>query len=837
MNKFCIILVLLTCQAIYPQNQSYYGLDFSYKYRKHQDRTSLRLTANNKLTIQNKLRLSSEISIDNPDEYGYILNVFSKKNSIRLIYYSKEDSASLQWVVNDKLELKEFKKHKSFFNRSNWFNVSFDLDLVKKRAILSINGEHSVQSSLGEMAVDQTEIIFGSFNEHNLLNNDISSFRLRNVKIFDEGSLKHYWKLDEAFGETAKDSKSYLDAKVINPNWMILNYFEFKNIARIGPFKGAEKEIIPAVVYNRKQNELIIVSNNFLFRFNLNNKKLQKEIYSSPLKQICYTAIYDDKKEKLFALYTGGGIVSNYISNEKKWVDVDSSIFKKGRYHGGNLFINPLNGDLCMIGGYGFYTVKNDLQKYNFEKKKWTKLKLKGDFLIPRAGALFGKINDSGDYYLFGGYGNESGKQIENYRGLNDIYVLSMKDTSIKKIAEVNNMTGTKLAYASLYYDSLKHQIVIMSWAQHKDIEKIYRVFNYSLKSKSLTVVSDSFKTHYIFNPPIFFDKTNNELVICSATLVGKDSIYVNIKSLNYPLLAKEKYNVLVKSNVPANFFSEHRTILFLVLVSLASFGLYFYKRNRRLKPVSLTQPVLGLIDRLHQQNCIYLFGDFRVFDKDSKDITKDFSPKIKQLFILLLMKSYNGTKHGITSQALTTYIWPDMSYDNAKNNRNVSINKLRSIVSGLDSIQINFSNNTWNLVVGDNVYCDYVFYHNVMNNGGDIITSGQKIRDILKCGELLQSESYEWFDGQKTQIIENSIKKMEKLVTSDKIDPETKIQIADSILLLDSVNEIGLNIKITSLIELGNHSLAKNTFDLFKKEYFRLYAEEYQKSFAKLLH
>jgi hypothetical protein len=47
--------------------------------------------------------------------------------------------------------------------------------------------------------------------------------------------------------------------------------------------------------------------------------------------------------------------------------------------------------------------------------------------------------------------------------------------------------------------------------------------------------------------------------------------------------------------------------------------------------------------------NAVYLLGEFIVFNKNSRDITYLFSPKIKQLFILILFNSKNA--QGVVSK------------------------------------------------------------------------------------------------------------------------------------------------------------------------------------------
>ena len=91
-------------------------------------------------------------------------------------------------------------------------------------------------------------------------------------------------------------------------------------------------------------------------------------------------------------------------------------------------------------------------------------------------------------------------------------------------------------------------------------------------------------------------------------------------------------------------------------------------------------------------RNRIQLFGTFSVLDREGEEIAPLFTPKIKQLFLLLLIHSSRGGK-GISSNALTEQIWGgEASSKNSKSLRSVSILKLRKILERLDQVEIRFA-------------------------------------------------------------------------------------------------------------------------------------------------
>ena len=57
----------------------------------------------------------------------------------------------------------------------------------------------------------------------------------------------------------------------------------------------------------------------------------------------------------------------------------------------------------------------------------------------------------------------------------------------------------------------------------------------------------------------------------------------------------------------------------------------------------------------------VLLLGGFQIFDKQGDNITGDFTPTLKQLFLFLLLNTIKNGK-GTTSQCLDETFWFDMS-------------------------------------------------------------------------------------------------------------------------------------------------------------------------------
>ena len=244
------------------------------------------------------------------------------------------------------------------------------------------------------------------------------------------------------------------------------------------------------------------------------------------------------------------------------------------------------------------------------------------------------------------------------------------------------------------------------------------------------------------------------------------------------------------------------------------------------------------IVIRKPEANYIQLFGDFKVLDKEGNEITSLFTPKLKQLFLIILLYSKRN-KNGISTQELTDILWQGHSSQSAKNSRGVTIRKLRLIIESLDSVQINFHIDRWSMAFSGNVYCDYVECLKLLKR--------EKIHDtdfnlnfyhIIQEGELFKGESYDWLDDFKGFVGNNIVDILLKFISELTIinDNELILKLADRILETDPVNDQALACKLKVLIKQNNSNLAKFTFDRFSLLYEEMYGEKFSGKFDEMI-
>ena len=333
------------------------------------------------------------------------------------------------------------------------------------------------------------------------------------------------------------------------------------------------------------------------------------------------------------------------------------------------------------------------------------------------------------------------------------------------------------------------------------------------------------------YNSSTYMNGEIDDLVIWSRTL-GDEEIWSLSKDLvdlaqsrniflRYPLLSK--IGIIIVA------------LIFLLLVYLK---LPARSSGKRFLSAEKLKELEGSISDYPEKNFVQLFGNFRALDRNGEDITAQFTPKIKQLFLLILVYSQHNKK-GISTKELSQILWSDLSYQNAKNSRGVTIRKLRIILKQLDEVEVLFNVDCWTIRFTKTVYCDYVECLKLMNENKDKSpTFYLDFYRIIRSGEVFKGESHEWLDDHKGSVGNNIVDVLLKFIHKMDIenDHELILKLSDRILITDPVNDQALSFKLRALVIQNNLNTAKFTYEKFAALYEELYNEKLELTFDDLL-
>jgi two-component SAPR family response regulator len=240
-----------------------------------------------------------------------------------------------------------------------------------------------------------------------------------------------------------------------------------------------------------------------------------------------------------------------------------------------------------------------------------------------------------------------------------------------------------------------------------------------------------------------------------------------------------------------------------------------------------------------NSRNTIFLFGDLQLFTAEGNEITKYFTPLLKELFLVIVLYSIKLDR-GVSSEKLNEILWFDKSEKSARNNRSVNIAKLKSLLDKMQGCHLSKDTGYWKIEIDyHNIMVDYHNYLNIVSNKNKL--NKQKIMqltDITQRGNFLSNIEYEWLDAFKSEVSNEIIDSYIQFANSIQIadDPEFLIKLANDIFYFDPVNEEAMIIKCKALAHIGKHSLAKNTFESFNKEYKVIYGEAFNRDFNSIL-
>lgn len=236
-------------------------------------------------------------------------------------------------------------------------------------------------------------------------------------------------------------------------------------------------------------------------------------------------------------------------------------------------------------------------------------------------------------------------------------------------------------------------------------------------------------------------------------------------------------------------------------------------------------------------KNIIRLFGAFSVFNKEGIDITNEFTPKIKSLFLVILLHS-TKSKNGITTEELTDIVWPEQTYKSAKNSRGVSIRKLRLILEQIDKAEISFQRDRWTVQLSNDAYCDYFECIDLLGKPQfNSLDFYYKLFQIVEDGQIVKNENYEWMDDIKGYVdyrVIDILLKYIGLLDHGK-NADLILKIIDRVHISDPVNEKAFELKVKILLSQDNFNYARYCHETFSKNFEEFYGQSYQKSFEEI--
>jgi len=852
--QFITLFLLAVCS--YAQDPQY-GLKFkSYEVEKEK-RTSLNLTPQKPLslpsgyTIQFDLKLNS----DGIDPFGYIFRIFDEegKNISLLLNITSNTFTNRLVFTYSANELFSMTFDEAGIKFDKWQNIKVTINTKQTRIKVKVGEKEFSKEITGLHTFDKINVIFGRNNHLGSQITDIPSMTVKNIRIYNQKKqkLQYEWLLKKYTESGSYDEINHELATVDNPDWIIDQHTFWEKKKTIITGKNTQ------IAYNPDDNEIGIYNQSMFYKYNLSTAKTKVDtlkntipwgtqsnnmLYNSDTKNYLYYTFQFEKATD----------VLSYDPDAKTWNKIPGKPLSPDYWHH-NRIISKHDGKIYLWGGYGHHKYKNDVHTYDFTTKEWHKTQLTGDIPPPHYLSGLGMLDDK-HILIFGGYGSTTGNQSLEPRFYYHLYKINTETLQSQKLWTLDNPGNDFVISNSIVIDTAARTFYALTYS----LRQFYTAMNllkFSIDKPQYEVLSDSIPINFEDNhsyADLFLAKKENKLIALASGPVALHSpdYEVSIYTLAYPPLAKsELHQEITKTKWSTNLLP---LIISIIAISVILTILIYHKKKKHLSPQKPDKenkqtlpenepPAEEKIDQAPLSQSIFLFGGFRVMDKNQHDVTKEFAPMLKRLFLLILLYTYKDKK-GISSTKLKEILWYDKSEQSAKNNRGVSIRKLRQIFENVGDIQIKNKDTYWTIEFGNDVYCDYSTVFDLMDklSGKEHFENTDLIKliSVLSKGEFLPDLQDEWVDPFKANLSSNLLDILLDLSKKEQIlkNPQLSIDLANTIFIHDSLNEEALTLKCTMLIKMGRNKLAKNVYDVFIKEYQQLFGINYKFTFEQII-
>lgn len=828
-----------------------YGLGFFSHAVEAGKRTTLDIFPGKNFEAKDDFQLAFDLSFlpDQNDYLGYIFHIEGPQKNIEFMYSKSGFVPDLSGPGLFKLVNGE-SSPKISFNidkaqiQSRWNKIKLIVDFTHDRLILYVNNNRYIQNN-ARLVKGTYRFIWGI----NADNNDIPPMKIRDIKL-ENNKIKYYWPLNEISGNVVHEIINNQNGSVSNPLWIRAKHH---NWALVKSKRMAGKL---SVAFNAGSAELYVIGPDSLLTFNLNNLKLTGSAYRSGKQNLPLSnqSVYDARSNKLFNYYVDRDIkqVNSYDLNLKKWDKNYPDRVMNVDYQNANNFMSPFDTSLYIIGGYGHFLYKNEVFRYNTDTKKFSQVKVHGDYFWPRYLAAASVADSGRTAYILGGHGSYTGEQVLSPKNLYDLVKFDIRAKSFKKIYDLK-IKGEDFTFANSLIINEQDKTYSTLIFPNNRYNSYLRLLTGHLDKPSYRLIGDSipYKFHDVNGAAnIFYDHVNKQFIAVTMLGFENDETTVNIYTLSAPADSTPLGNYPLTES-PTN----HTFILWSILIGLAGAALLvvvFIKRKKRFNkgqyvavpfPQDITAgdaPMYKYED-IHptKKNAIFLFGEMQLINQQGEDFIKQFTSLLKELFLIILIYTLKSER-GISGEKLAELLWADKPELSAKNNRDTNLSRLKSLLNQFNNVSIYKESGNWKINIDYKViYFDYYHYLQIIADKKSIDKERIcQLMEISKRGNFLSGFEYPWLDQMKSEIsndtIDTYLEYAEHVIIED--DPEFLIKVANSIFYLDSVNEEAMIIKCKALSHLGKHSLAKSTFENFVKEFKTLYGEDFKKDFHSVM-
>lgn len=851
MQKTILFLLFILNPILFKSQNISSGLYFAAHSAIKEERTSLILSpefdASKGFTLDFDIKFRSE-----EHNYGYVFRIIvDNEKSFDLIANITPGKKTLNLIEGDNIYLAFDEELLKQYTWNKWVHIRCSIYPDSLRLVFD---NQMLQDRYKPINIKNVKFYFGYSDHNKFHSSDVPPMSIRNIKITDgKNKTIAYWPLKEHQPYSCSDSLHHIPATVTNPTWEINKHTKWVKE------KTLELPIYTQICHAPSKGNIYFANSSSVLVYSTTDDTLDT-VYSAhgaPYTEINNQLIYHPYYNELWSYdFDTLKWISIFNFKDNTWTRDDREI-KNPEYSQHNAFVSPNDSCLYIFGGYGNYQYKNQILKKSRTQDNWKSVTYSEE-IPPRY--LSGSGYKNRDTILvFGGCGNPQGKQELGIINYYDLYAIDINTFKTKKLWTIPNDTKNFVIGNNIVADEKNNKLYALCFPN--DCSNSY------ILPKSFDLDSGNSCTNYADTIPFTFNDVNSFCTLYYDSLQSQlyavtnynhnNKSNINVYSLAYPPLKVEdtlQTGTGRKAILQRSFFFISVGVC--IIAGIGCIYFCYRRRRRRKRNFNPNSPVTTNTDRLHEttseeenykpkltvhrKSSILFLDGFQVWDKNGIDITKSFTPILKQLLILIILYSVNNKK-GISNVTLRELLWFDKMDESAQNNRRVNIRKLKLLLEKLDGAELVKESTYWS-VKFTQTYCDYIEVCNcidkVKNNEPITATNINDLPLNLLSGQLLPYVQTDWLDSFKSNYANSVLDTAISLSKQEYIkgNNELLIQIANSMFAHDKTDEYALILKCQALYKNGRTSLAKTTFDTFCNEYKAMLNTDYTKTFNEVI-
>lgn len=859
-----LLAILILLLAPFAHAQEGYGLEFKAKNILPELRTAFTIP-DVQLSARHDFALSFDLSFvpQSTTYFGYVFRLIDdKEQNIDLIY--NVHAHALQLVTgNDFSGISYYIESPGALSRE-WRNIRLNIgDNARQIELWSgaqLVGKAPLRMTLGH----SLKLLFGANHDGSFKNIDLPPMRLRDIKIYTGESLQYHFPLAQTAGVQDTDIVHGKIAYASNPVWLRPRYHQWQS-AGTWTLKGNA-----SIAFNSKTGVVYISGRDTLLQMDVPRRQL----HAIPLSQRTGAppgnqTLYDEQHGQLYNFFPDTATIGVFDSTRHRWSYALDSNITTHFWHPA-LFYSNVDSAMYMIGGYGDYEYKNLLRRYHPDTRRWDTPTVRGDRFTPRYLSAVGMNTNGDSAFILGGYGSIQGEQLLNPHNLYDLTVYDIRNHRYKKIYTLPKPAIPFAFAGSLVIDSMQYAGFALVFANDR-MQSSLQLVKIDLQHPQYQRLGSEMEFPFIdtkSDAALYYCAQTGELVAVTYYAADNKTSVVKMYTLLMPV------NVVIPTMPTQHWWevsSKWTALAAVLFLLIAGWCGWRFLRARKIAvskaaptplpmeaspvvdipaeeaaplpieipvvveaaPVPLVQEVIPDIPQAAPApySSVRLFGGFQVADINGNDISRQFSPLVKELFLLILLPNIIGGQ-GITTERLTEILWPNMTPAAAKNNRSVNIAKLRSLLEKLGNYTLVKEKGKWKLLLDENsIHIDVLAWQQLP----PFHEAPDQHLALLKGGALLERLDYAWLDSYRSEVNAQVINALDAYLQAmhEQLSPTVVIALCNCILQFDALSEEAVIYKCKALVQLHQHASARKLYQRFQEEYQAIYGEKFERDYA----